>query len=112
MEKPRIYTINFATVYPLYVTKVERKGRSKDELDKVLTWLTGYSSKQLESFDGDFETFVAQAPKLNPNRNKITGVICGVRVEEIDDKTTQEIRYIDKVVDELAKGKALEKILR
>lgn len=111
MNKPRIYTINFAQVYPLYIQKVERKGRTKTELDKVLSWLTGYQPKDFTK-DQDLETFINEAPRLNPARRQITGMICGVRVEDIEDKTTQEIHYIDKVVDELAKGKALEAILR
>lgn len=115
MTKPRIYTISYAHVYPLYVTKVERNGRTKAELDQVIRWLTGYSDNDLtQQLDNnpDFETFFAQAPKLNPARSLITGVICGIRVEEIEDKVTQEIRYLDKLVDELAKGKSMEKILR
>lgn len=115
MDKPRIYIISFASVYPLYIQKVERKERTKQELDKVLLWLTGYSQKGMEEQINkgvDLETFINQAPKLNPSRKLITGVICGVRVEEIEDKTTQELRYMDKLVDELAKGKAVEKILR
>lgn len=115
MEKPRIYTIKFAHVYPLYVQKAEKKGRTKADVDQVISWLTGYDEsgiqKQLEA-NPDFETFFANAPKPNPSRSLITGVICGVRVEQIEDKTTQEIRYLDKLVDELAKGKAMEKILR
>ena len=105
----------FAKVYPLYIAKAERKGRSKSEVDAVIRWLTGYSPKQLEAQvkkQTDFETFFADAPKLNPARRRITGVICGVRVEEIEDRTMREIRYLDKLVDELAKGKALEKVLR
>lgn len=115
MEKPRIYTIKFAHVYPLYVQKAEKKGHTKADVDQVISWLTGYDEsgiqKQLEA-NPDFETFFANAPKPNPSRSLITGVICGVRVEQIEDKTTQEIRYLDKLVDELAKGKAMEKILR
>jgi hypothetical protein len=113
--KPRIYTISFAGVYPLYITKAERKGRTKAEVDEIIRWLTGYSQQQIEAqldAQPDFETFFASAPKLNPNRSLITGVVCGIRVEEITDKTTQEIRYLDKLIDELAKGKAMDKILR
>ncbi len=115
MSKPRIYSITFARVYPLYVEKAEKKGRTKTEVDEIIRWLTGYSQKQLETQIAnqvDLETFIAKAPKLNPSRRLITGVICGVRVEEISDRTTQEIRYLDKLIDELARGKAMEKILR
>lgn len=115
MEKPRIYTIKFAHVYPLYITKAERKGRTKAEVDEVIRWLTGYSDIDIAALahsDKDFETVFAEAPKLNPARTHITGVICGVRVEEIEDKTTQEIRYLDKLIDELSKGKSMDKILR
>lgn len=113
--KPRIYTIIFASVYPMYISKAEKKGRTKTEVDEVICWLTGYSQKQLEAQiinHVDLETFFTEAPKLNPSRSLITGVICGIRVEEIEDKTTQEIRYMDKLIDELAKGKTVEKILR
>lgn len=115
MKKERIYTIIFASVYPLYIKKVESKGRSKEELDTVIFWLTGYDKKSLQKqIDKkvDFETFFAEAPRLNPNVSKITGVICGYRVEEIEDPLIQKMRYLDKLVDELAKGKAMEKILR
>lgn len=115
MEKPRIYTISFAIVYPLYIAKVVRKERTKAEVDEIIRWLTGYSQKELEAQIGkqtDLETFFAKAPKLNPLRRLITGMICGVRVEEIKEPTMQEIRYLDKLIDELAKGKAMEKILR
>lgn len=115
MEKHRIYTISFASVYPMYIAKVEKKGRTKAELDTVIRWLTGYSQKELESQlakKTDIETFIAQAPQLNPSRTLITGVICGVRIEEIKESIMREIRYLDKLVDELAKGKAMEKILR
>lgn len=115
MTKPRIYTINFASVYPLYVAKAAKKDRSKAEVDEVIRWLTGYTQLQLEDqirAQVDMETFYTQAPKLNPNRALITGVICGMRVEQIEDRTTREIRYLDKLIDELAKGKAMEKILR
>jgi len=112
---PRIYTMSFARVYPLYITKVERKGRTKAELDTVITWLTGYTPAKLKVVlknEVDFKTFFKQAPKLNPKRKLITGVICGVRIENIVDPLMREIRYLDKVVDELAKGRAMEKILR
>lgn len=115
MTNDRIYKMSVASVYPLYVTKVERKGRTAAELDEVMCWLTGYDKKDLQTElkkQTDFETFFAQAPKLNPSRKLITGVICGIRVEEIKEPLMQEIRYLDKLVDELAKGKAMEKILR
>lgn len=115
MDKPKIYSINFASVYPLYIAKAEKKGRKKSEVDEIIRWLTGYSDDEIQSFldtKPDFETFFAGAPNLNPARSQITGIICGVRVEEIQDKMTQEIRYIDKLIDELAKGKSMEKILR
>jgi hypothetical protein len=105
----------FATVYPLYLRKVERKGRSKAEVDAIISWLTGYDQKALErevAKKTDFETFFAKAPRMNPNASKITGTICGHRVEEIEDELMQKIRYLDKLIDELAKGKAMEKILR
>jgi hypothetical protein len=107
--------MSFAGVYPHYITKAEKKGRTKEELDTIICWLTGYSQHALqEQIDKkvDFETFFAEAPEINPNVSKITGVICGYRVEEIEDKLMQKIRYLDKLVDELAKGKAMEKILR
>lgn len=107
--------MSFASVYPLYIAKAEKKGRTKAEVDEVITWLTGYDQKRLDAEiekQTDFETFFANAPKMNPNRKLITGVICGIRVEEIKEKTMQEIRYLDKLIDELAKGKAMEKILR
>lgn len=113
--KPRIYTMSFASVYPAYVAKAERKGRTKAEVDEIIRWLTGYGQKDLESqlkTKTDFETFFAQAPRLNPLRASIKGVVCGVRVEDIEEPTMREIRYLDKLVDELAKGKAMEKILR
>ena len=115
MEKPRIYSISFANIYPLYITKVERKGRTKQEVDEIICWLTGHDQKTLETQlrnQTDLETFFATAPRLNPNRTLITGLICGVRVEEIKESTMREIRYLDKLIDELAKGKAMEKILR
>lgn len=115
MKKERVYALLFASVYPLYIKKAEAKGRTKEEVDRIIFWLTGYDKEtlqqQIES-KSDFETFFAQAPELNPNVSKITGVICGYRVEEIDDKLMQKIRYLDKLIDELAKGKAMEKILR
>src|SRR6187549_3726788 len=115
MDNTRVYRMSFAGVYPLYIKKAERKGRTKAEVDTIIYWLTGYNNKTLqEQIDkkNDFETFFAQAPQLNPNVSKITGVICGYRVEEIEDKLMQKIRYLDKLVDELAKGKKMEKILR
>ena len=115
MEKNRIYRIIFASVYPLYIKKAEAKGRSKDEVDIVIFWMTGYNKQSLqEQIDkkNDLETFFAEAPALHPNVSKITGVICGYRVEEIEDKLTQKIRYLDKLIDELAKGRKMEKILR
>lgn len=115
MEKHRIYTTSFASVYPHYVAKVERKERTVTELHQVICWLTGYSEKELQAIlknATDFETFFSKAPKMNPSRRLITGVICGVRVEDIQQPIMQEIRYLDKLVDELARGKAMEKILR
>lgn len=115
MTKHRIYTTSVASVYPHYVTKAEKKGRTRAELDEVIRWLTGYSQTELESrleARTDFETFFAEAPRLNPARSAIKGLICGVRIEEIEDPLMKEIRYLDKLVDELAKGKAMEKILR
>ena len=114
-KKHPIYTTSVATVYPHYVTKAEKKGRTKAEVDELIRWLTGYSQKRLESQlakETDFETFFAKAPKMNPHRSLITGVVCGVRVEDVEEPTMREIRYLDKLVDELAKGKAMEKILR
>ncbi|MBL1230786.1 DUF2200 domain-containing protein [Enterococcus sp. BWB1-3] len=115
MTKPRIYTMSFASVYPLYITKAERKDRTKEEVDQIIYWLTGYNEaglkKQIDT-NIDFETFFNEAPKLNPDRSLIKGVVCGVRVEEIEEPLMQEIRYLDKLIDELAKGKKLEKILR
>lgn len=115
MAKHKIYTMSFASVYPHYVTKVEKKGRTKTEVDEIITWLTGYSQEELDALlekQTDFETFFAEAPQLNPSRALIKGVVCGVRVEDIEEPTMREIRYLDKLIDELAKGKALEKILR
>ena len=113
--KHRIYTMSFARVYPEYVAKAEKKGRTKTEVNEIIRWLTGYSQEELEAQlekQTDIETFIAEAPQLNPSRALIKGVICGVRVEEIEDPTMQAIRYLDKLIDELAKGKAMEKILR
>ena len=107
--------MSFANIYPLYVTKAEKKGRTKTEVDEIIRWLTGYSQQKLEAQlekQKDFETFIAEAPQLNPSRALIKGMICGVRVEDIEEPTMQEIRYFDKLIDELAKGKAMEKILR
>ncbi|HLE96697.1 MAG TPA: DUF2200 domain-containing protein [Candidatus Thermoplasmatota archaeon] len=113
--RPRIFATSFASVYPLYVAKAERKGRTKEEVDQVIRWLTGYTPKGLQAQlekETDFETFLVKAPRLNPARVLIKGVVCGVRVEDVQDPTMQGIRYLDKLVDELAKGKAMEKILR
>jgi hypothetical protein len=113
--KHRIFTMIFANVYPLYVAKAERKGRKKSEVDTVICWLTGYSQREMEEQlkkQTDVETFFREAPKLNPSRTLIKGVVCGVRVEDVQEPTMREIRYLDKLVDELAKGKAMEKILR
>jgi hypothetical protein len=114
-HKHRIFTTAFAKVYPMYVQKAERKGRTKDEVDQVICWLTGYTLAQLqEQIDrqNDFETFFAQAPAMNPNAALIKGLVCGVRVEDVDDPLMRNIRYLDKLVDELAKGKAMDKVLR
>lgn len=110
----RVYKMSFASVYPHYITKAEKKGRTKEEVNEIIFWLTGYNEKTLQKHldeKTDFETFFNQA-QLNPNAVKITGVICGYRIEEIEEKTMREIRYLDKMIDELAKGKAMEKILR
>jgi hypothetical protein len=115
MSNTRIYKMSFASVYPHYIQKAEKKGRTKNEVDQILYCLTGYDEKALQQHienKTDFETFFARAPRINPNVSKITGVICGYRVEEIEDKLMQKIRYLDKLVDELSKGKAMEKILR
>jgi hypothetical protein len=115
MDKTRIYKIVFASVYPLYIKKAEKKGRTKEEVDTIIFWLTGYDPQTLQQqidSKNDFETFFREAPALNPNASKITGVICGYRVEEIEDKLIQKMRYLDKLIDELAKGKSMEKILR
>jgi hypothetical protein len=115
ITKHRIYTTSFASVYPLYVAKAEKKGRTKAEVDRIIHWLTGYDQKALKAQlakQTDFETFFASAPKLNPSRALIKGVVCGVRVEDIKEPTMREIRYLDKLIDELARGKAIEKVLR
>ncbi|WP_181347864.1 DUF2200 domain-containing protein [Thalassobacillus sp. CUG 92003] len=115
MAKHKIYTMSVASVYPHYVTKAEKKGRTKAEVDEIIRWLTGYSQEALEAQlekKTDFETFFEEAPQLNPSRTMIKGVICGLRVEDIEEPTMQEIRYLDKMIDELAKGKTMEKILR
>ena len=114
-RKRRVYRMKFSEAYPLYVKKAERKGRSQAEVDEIIEWLTGYGAKGLKSrLDGgcDFETFFAEAPRMNPGAAKITGLICGIRVEEIEDPIIQRVRWLDKLIDELAKGKAMEKILR
>lgn len=113
--KHRIFTTPFANVYPYYVTKAEKKQRTKSEVDAIICWLTGYNQRQLEAQlkkQTDFETFFNKAPKLNPSRKLIKGTICGVRVEDIQEPTMREVRYLDKLIDELAKGKAMDKILR
>jgi hypothetical protein len=113
--KHRIFTTSFASVYPLYIAKAERKGRKKSEVDAIICWLTGYSQPELGAQlkkQTDFETFFKEAPKLNPLRTLIKGVVCGVRVEDVEEPTMREIRYLDKLVDELAKGKPMVKILR
>lgn len=115
MNKDRIYALVFASVYPLYINKVTRKGRTKEEVDTIIFWMTGYDQHTLQQQidrKTNFETFFAEAPKINPNVSKITGVICGYRVEDIEDKVVQNMRYLDKLIDELAKGKKMEKILR
>ncbi len=115
MNNTKIFKTSFASVYPLYIQKAEKKGRTIAEVDQIIFWLTGYNKKSLEqqiSRKNDIETFFAQAPHINPKASKITGVICGYRVEEIKDELMQKIRYLDKLIDELAKGKSMEKILR
>lgn len=115
MAKHRIYTISFASVYPHYVAKAEKKGRTKAEVDQIIHWLTGYDRDELQTIleaRTDIETFIAKAPRLNPSRTLIKGVICGIRVEDIEDPIMRNIRYLDKLIDELAKGKKMEKILR
>lgn len=114
-KKPRVFKTSFASVYPLYVQKAEKKGRTKEEVDEVIRWLTGYSSEQLQQVIDtkvDFETFFAEAPAFNPNAELIKGVVCGVRVEDVPDPLMKKIRYLDKLVDELAKGKKMASILR
>ncbi len=114
-QKHRIYTMSFASVYPLYIAKAVRKERTQEEVDEIIRWLTGYGQKELDTVlenQTDFETFFAEAPAMNPLRRLVKGVICGVRVEDIKEPTMQEIRYLDKLIDELAKGKAMHKILR
>ncbi|MFQ3787052.1 DUF2200 domain-containing protein [Halomonas sp. A29] len=115
MPQHPIYRMKFSRVYPLYVQKAERKNRTKEEVDKIICWLTGYSREELQAqieMESDFETFFAKAPGFNPNASLIKGVVCGVRVEEIEDPLMRKVRYLDKLVDELAKGKAMDKILR
>jgi hypothetical protein len=115
MTKHRLYTTSFASVYPLYVAKAERKGRTKAEVDEIILWLTGLSQDQFEAHlakKSDFETFFAQAPRMNPARAEIRGLVCGVRVEDVAEPLMKEIRYLDELIDELAKGKAMGKILR
>ncbi|RPK14826.1 DUF2200 domain-containing protein [Priestia endophytica] len=115
MTKHKIYKMSVTSVYPHYVTKAEKKGYTKAEVNEIIRWLTGYNQEELEAQlekQTDFETFFAEAPRLNPSRTLIKGVVCGVRVEDIEEQTMQEIRYLDKLIDELAKGKAMEKILR
>lgn len=115
MDNSRVYRMSFASVYPHYIQKAEKKGRTKAEVDEIIFWLTGYDKRTLQEHiddKSDFETFFARAPQINPNVSKITGVICGYRVEEMEDKLMQKVRYLDKLVDELAKGKAMDKILR
>jgi hypothetical protein len=115
MTRHKIFTMPFSTVYPLYVKKAERKNRTKDEVDQIIRWLTGYSQAGLDKQirqQTDFESFFAQAPAFHPNASLIKGVVCGVRVEEVEDPLMQQIRYLDKLIDELAKGRAMEKILR
>ena len=115
MKKPRAYTITFASVYPLYIQKAGNKGRTKDEVDEIIFWLTGYDEKSLQKqidAESDMETFFSQAPRMNPKAPLIKGMICGYRVEEIEDGIVQKVRWLDKLIDELAKGKSMEQILR
>lgn len=115
MNKHNIYTMSFAKVYPLLISKAEKKGRTKSEVDEIIRWLTGYSQDEIEEQlkkQTDYETFFKEAPLLNPSRKLIKGVVCGIRVEDIEEPTMQEIRYLDKLIDELAKGKSMDKILR
>lgn len=115
MNNAKIFAMPFSSIYPLYIQKAEKKGRTKEEVDRIILWLTGYTKETLQeqiNNNTNLETFFAQAPQINPNVTKITGLICGYRVEEIEDKLMQQIRYLDKLIDELAKGKAMDKILR
>ena len=115
MDRPRIFTMSFSSIYPLYIKKAEKKGKTKKEVDEIIFWLTGYDEHSLQQQiinEADVETFFKQAPHFNPNASLITGVICGYRVEEIEDDLMRQIRYLDKLIDELAKGKAMQKILR
>ena len=115
MAKPKVYTMSFARIYPLYLQKAERKGRTKAEVDEIIFWLTGHRAKSLQKAletEIDLETFFAKAPRFQPNASLIKGVVCGVRVEDIEDRTMRRIRYLDKLIDELAQGKAMETILR
>ena len=115
MAQHRIYKMKFSSVYPMYVQKAERKDRTKEQVDEIIRWLTGYSQEELEQqieLENDFETFFDQAPQFNPNASLIKGVVCGVRVEEVEDPLMRKVRYLDKLIDELARGKAFEKILR
>jgi hypothetical protein len=115
MEKPRIYTMSFSSIYQLYIQKVEKKGRTKEEVNEIISWLTGYDEHSLQQQimnEVNLETFFQQAPQINPNTSLIKGVICGYRVEEIEDELMRHIRYLDKLIDELAKGRPMEKILR
>jgi hypothetical protein len=115
MDNSKIFKMPFAKVYPMYIQKAQKKGRTKAEVDEIIFWLTGYDENSFQNQldkETDFENFFAQAPQINPNVSKITGVVCGIRVENIEDKLMQQIRYLDKLVDELAKGKTMEKILR
>jgi hypothetical protein len=115
VTKPKIYAMSFASVYPLYLQKAKKKNRTKAEVDEIIFWLTGHQARSLQKVlddKTDLETFFAEAPRFHPNARKITGVVCGVRIEDIEDETMRRIRYLDKLIDELAKGKAMEKILR
>jgi len=115
MKTNKIYKMSFAKIYPLYINKAEKKGRTKQEVDEIIRWLTGYSQQSLEAHlekQTDNETFITEAPQLNPSRALIKGAVCGVRVEDVEEPIMQELRYMDKLIDELAKGKAMEKILR
>ncbi|MEM6750482.1 MAG: DUF2200 domain-containing protein [Planctomycetota bacterium] len=115
MDTQKVFAMPFAKVYPLYVAKAEKKGRTRAEVDRVIRWLTGYTAQELTALiqqEADVKAFIEQAPALHPNRKRITGVVCGVRVEDVTDPTMRELRYLDKLVDELARGKAMEKVLR